>query len=147
VPGAVRLTFFVAAIWQGLVGLAYVLVPGALLLAFAPPGAEGEALRSVGVRLLMLSAAWQLFDSAATTIAEALRAAGDTAYTMWARSVIAWLVFAPGSYVTVRHLGWGDAGAVGWLVLYLGLLSGVLFLRFRNGAWRRVQLTEPAVLA
>lgn len=147
VPGVVRLAFLVAAAWQGLVGLAYLLVPGALLLAFAPPGAEGEALRTVGVRLLMLSAAWQLFDSAATAIAEALRAAGDTSYTMWARSIIAWLVFAPGSYVTVRRLGWGDTSAVAWLVLYLGLLAGVLYLRFRSGAWRRVQLTEPVAIA
>ena len=34
-------------------------------------------------------------------------------------------------------------GAVGWLVFYLALLAGVLYLRFRSGAWRRIQLTEP----
>jgi multidrug resistance protein, MATE family len=143
VPGVVRLTFLTAGTWQGAVGLAYLLMPGLLFAAFAPAGAEGEALRTAGVRMLMFSAAWQLFDAAANTLAEALRAAGDTAFTLWARVAIAWAIFVPGAYVTVRHLGWGDAGAVFWLVLYIALLAAVLLARFRSGAWRRFQLTEP----
>ena len=53
------------------------------------------------------------------------------------RTVLAWLFFAPASYVTVAHLGWGDGGAVFWLVAYLALLAVVLALRFQSGAWRR----------
>jgi Na+-driven multidrug efflux pump len=56
--------------------------------------------------------------------------------------VLAWAIFTPGAYVTVRYFGWGDGGAVFWLVLYLALLAGVLWLRFRGGAWRRIQLTD-----
>jgi multidrug resistance protein, MATE family len=143
VPVIVRRTFLTAAAWQGLVGLAYLLVPGVLFEPFAPAGEEGAELRAVGAHLLMLSAAWQLFDSAAATLGEALRAAGDTAFALWARTVLAWCVFAPGAYATVRWLGWGDAGAVFWLVAYLGLLAAVLTARFRSGAWRRFRLTEP----
>jgi MATE family multidrug resistance protein len=143
VPAIWRMTFRVTALWQGLVGAAYVAVPGVLLLAFSPRGVEGEVFRAVGQRMLMLSAAWQLFDAAATTLAEALRAAGDTAFPMWARVILAWAVFVPGSAFTVRHLGWGDLGAVACLVTYLALLALVLHLRFRSGAWRRVRLTDP----
>jgi len=146
VPRLLRLTFSAAATWQGIVGIAYLVIPGVLVAAFAPPGAEGDAVRTVGVRILMLSAAWQLFDSAATTLAEGLRAAGDTAFTMWARIVIAWGIFAPGAYITVNVLGGGDITAVLWLVAYLGLLAGTLFFRFRQGVWRNIQLTEPAPL-
>ena len=142
VPAIVRLTFLTAATWQGIVGLAYLLVPGVLFHPFAPDGAEGEALRTVGARLLRLSAAWQLFDSAATTLAECLRATGDTAFTLWARIALAWLVFAPGAWLTVSHFDGGDAGAVFWLVLYIALLAVTLALRFRSGAWRRFRLTE-----
>jgi multidrug resistance protein, MATE family len=142
VPAVVRLTFLTAATWQGLVGLAYLLVPGILFHPFAPDGAEGETLRLVGARLLRLSAAWQLFDSAATTLAECLRATGDTAFTLWARIALAWLIFAPGAWVTVAVLDGGDAGAVFWLVLYLAMLAATLALRFRSGAWRRFHLTE-----
>ena len=60
--------------------------------------------------------------------------------------VIAWAVFAPGSWFTVPAAG-GHAEqlAVGWMVLYLGLLAGALWLRFRSGAWRRIALLEPGL--
>jgi multidrug resistance protein, MATE family len=142
VPRVVRLTFAAAGTWQGLVGLLYLFLPGLLFAAFARGAADTEALRETGTRMLMLSSAWQLFDAAATTVAEALRAAGDTAYVLWARLIIAWGVFVPGSYFTIRYLRWGDVGAVFWLVLYLGLLAAALFLRFKRGAWRHIQLTD-----
>ena len=142
VPAIVRLTFSAAATWQGLVGLAYLLIPELLFAPFAMAGAEGDALRAVGARMLMLSAAWQLFDAAAVTLGEALRAAGDTAFTFWARTILAWALFAPGAYVSVAVLGWGDLGAVFWLVAHIGLLAGALYVRFRSEAWRRFRLTE-----
>jgi hypothetical protein len=39
-------------------------------------------------------------------------------------------------------LGYGELMAVAWLLLYLGLLALVLFLRFRSGAWRSIELVE-----
>ena len=33
--------------------------------------------------------------------------------------------------------------AVAWLVVYLALLALLLLLRFRTGAWRRLELVEP----
>ena len=147
VPRIVRLTFLTSATWQGLVGISYVAIPGVLLAAFARAGDAGAPLRDAGTPLLMLSAAWLLFDSGATTLAEALRAAGDTAFTLWARLVIAWLIFVPGSYFSVRVWGWSERGAVLWLVLYLGLLAVTLLARFRGGAWRRIDLTNTPPLA
>jgi multidrug resistance protein, MATE family len=146
VPRVVRLTFFTAAAWQGLVSVSYVAVPALLFAPFASDGVTSAELMRVGTRMLMLSAAWQLFDSAAGTLSEALRAAGDTAFTLWARTIIAWLIFVPASYVTVRHYGGGEVGAMVWVVAYLGLLAGVLFLRFRSGVWRRLELVEPTLV-
>jgi MATE family multidrug resistance protein len=145
VPRLVRLTFLSAATWQGVVGLAYALFPGFIFSAFARGASDSDALRAAGARMLILSAAWQLFDAAVTTFAETLRAAGDTAYTLWARTFIAWGVFTPGAFLTVRYLEGGDTAAVLWLVFYLALLAGVLYHRFRSGAWRRFDLTEPVV--
>jgi MATE family multidrug resistance protein len=143
VPRLVRLTFAAAGAWQGAVGLAYLLVPGLLFLPFARDPASAEGLLSAGTRLLALSAAWQLFDAAVASLAESLRAAGDTAFTLWARVVVAWVLFVPGSWITVRVLGGGDVAAVSWLVVYLAALALVLALRFRSGAWRRIDLVEP----
>jgi MATE family multidrug resistance protein len=143
VPGIVALTFTVAAVWQCLVALTYLAAPDLVLSAFARDPASAEDLLAAGRRMLILSAAWQLFDAGASVLAEALRAAGDTAFTMWARVAISWAIWAPGSYVSVRLLGGGDEVAVVWLVFYLFALALVLFLRFRSGAWRRIELVEP----
>lgn len=144
VPRLVRLTFVVTGAWQVGVGLAYLAAPGLIFAPFARDPASAGALLAAGTRMLALSAAWQLFDATVATLAEALRAAGDTAFTMWARLAVAWLLFVPGSWITVRHMGGGDLWAVGWIVAYLAVLAGVLWRRFRGGAWRRLELVEPA---
>jgi MATE family multidrug resistance protein len=94
--------------------------------------------------MLYVSALWQLADAGATVLTEALRAAGDTAYPMWVRVVLAWALFAPGSYVAVRVLGGAEGVAVACFVAYIFALALVLLLRFRVGAWRRIVLVEPA---
>jgi multidrug resistance protein, MATE family len=143
VPRLVRIGFAVAGAWQGLVAVVYLAVPRLLFAPFAPGTAEASPLLDVGARMLAFSAAWQLFDAAVTVLAESLRAAGDTAFVLWARLGAGWLVFVPGSWITVRMFGGGDIAAVAWLVVYLGLLSLVLVLRMRGGAWRRLELVEP----
>ena len=50
------------------------------------------------------------------------------------------LVFVPGSYFTVRTFHGGDVGAMLWLVGYLAVLALILWLRFQNGAWKKLQL-------
>lgn len=147
VPRVVRLTFLTASGWQGLVGIAYVVAPELLFAPFAREPSSREALVAIGARMLALSAAWQLFDAAAGTLSEALRAAGDTAVPLWARLAVAWLFFAPGSWISVRVLGGDDRVAIAWVVAYLGVLAGVLWLRFRSGAWRRIALVEPDLAA
>ena len=143
VPRTVWLTFLVAGGWQGVVAVVYLTMPELLMQPFTERGGDG-ALLTIGRRMLMFSAAWLLFDAAVGVLAEALRAAGDTAFTLWARLAIAWLIFVPGSYVTVRLLGMGDVTAVLWVVLYLALLAAVLAVRFWAGTWRRIELVGEA---
>ena len=146
VPDLVRLSFRVAAVWQALVGACYLAAPDLVLAPFARDPASADALVEAGRRMLVLSVGWQLFDAAATVLAESLRAAGDTLFILWARLAIAWLVFAPGSWISVRILGGGDVAAVAWLLAYLALLALALWARFRSGAWRRIVLVEPSAL-
>ena len=146
VAGILKLTFTVTALWMGMVGLVYVFLPATLLQPFMPAGDGGQTFLRIGVQMLMFSALWQLFDAGGITVSEALRATGDTAYAMWARGVLAWLVFLPGSWITVRYFGGAERSAVTWLLIYLGLLAVVLFLRFRSGAWRKIELVGDASL-
>jgi MATE family multidrug resistance protein len=145
VPGILKLTFLTSAAWMAILTILYFALPQALLGPFAPETANKAEFLAVGVKILLLSAWWQIMDAAGITIGEALRAAGDTAFAMWSRGILAWVVFVPGSWYTVHRCGGGEVAATGWLLLYLGLLSIVLFLRFRSGAWRRIKLVEGSV--
>jgi MATE family multidrug resistance protein len=140
VPAIARLTLGTAAAWQGFVGLLYLVAPTLVMSVFVDPNIDGAAFLAAGSRMLMLSAAWQLFDAAVNTIAEALRAAGDTTFCLWARVLVAWLLFVPGSLLSVKVWGGGDVAAVLWFVGYIAVLALVLALRFRSGAWRKLDL-------
>jgi MATE family multidrug resistance protein len=144
VPVAVRRAFALAAGWQGSVGLAYLLFPALVFSPFLRGRADAAELAEVGARMLALSAAWQLFDAAATTLAEALRAAGDTAWPLLARLALAWGLFVPGAWLSVHALGGGDVAAMAWLSAYLGGLAAALAWRFRSGAWRAIVLVPDA---
>jgi DMSO/TMAO reductase YedYZ heme-binding membrane subunit len=47
----------------------------------------------------------------------------------------------------VRKWGWSERGAVSWMVVYLALLAVVMLVRFRRGAWRRIDLTHTEPIA
>jgi MATE family, multidrug efflux pump len=139
---AVRLTLMATATWMVGVGLLYLIAPATILGWFAPPDHRAELI-ATGATMLIISAGWQIFDAAAMTFTEALRAAGDTAWSAGARLVLAWCGFAPAGFITVRALGGGVISAMACLVVYLALLAMTLAWRFRTGAWRRIQLIEP----
>lgn len=141
VPRAVALTAAATLLWQGATGVVYLSWPTWLISHFAT-GQGGSQMMEIGIRMLMVSSAWQLVDAVATTLAESLRAAGDTTFPMIARLVIAWVVFVPGATICVRYFHWGDAAATSWIVAYLALLAAALLWRFRTGAWRSIQLLE-----
>jgi MATE family multidrug resistance protein len=142
VPRIVRLTALTAMGWQFGVGLFYVAVPVLLMSWFAPPEHAADSdLLVIGATLLTLSAVWQLFDAAAIVIGEALRAAGDTAWCLYARIFLAWAVFTPVSLLVVRGFDGGHVGAILCVAGYIALLAIALFWRFRTGRWREIDLT------
>lgn len=147
VPGIVRKTLMLSIGWQGTVSLAYLFIPAILLEPFANEHAKAAGYIIVGARMLRLSTAWQVFDALGMTVSEALRAAGDTQFAMWTRLLLAWFVFIPGAWVTVKIWNMGDLVAVGWVVFYIAALGIAVSIRFVRGSWRRIELVhEPAPL-
>jgi len=141
VPRLVRRTLAVCCVWMGVVGVGYFVVPRWLLVPFASgSAAEQAAFVAVAVPLLRVAVGWQLFDATAMAFGEALRAAGDTAWPMRVRIVLSWVGFVPITLWTA-HRGAGPALTLGWVVVYMGILAGLLFWRFRSGAWRTMDLT------
>jgi multidrug resistance protein, MATE family len=142
VPATVWLTVKVCALWMGLVGLAYVVAPHFFLSAFVGDATEhAELFYQVGTRMLLISCAWQLSDAVGMVLSEALRAAGDTVFCFWARSIIAWAIFVPGVYLSAKA-GGREGIAMTWLCVYLLLLAVVLVWRFRTNRWRSIEMTQ-----
>jgi multidrug resistance protein, MATE family len=142
----VKLTLGVCAGWMCMIGFAYLIAPRPLLQLFNSDGSS-PIFVTVGVTMLLISAAWQLFDAIGITLSETLRAAGDTAWTAAARLGLAWGVFIPAAYLVVKVWSGGPVGAMLCLVGYLALLAALFAYRFRSGAWRTIQLIEPKLVA
>jgi MATE family multidrug resistance protein len=144
----VRLTMIVNGIWMGAVGLTYATTPRLLMGLFRPSDLPAELFVETGATMLFFGAFWQVFDAATMTFSEALRAAGDTAWPMAARLILAWLVFTPVSWAAVFLWG-GDVQTVMlFLVGYVGVLAVLVAARFASGKWKQIDLvgSEPAVL-
>ncbi len=141
----VKTTLALAMLWMGAIALIEIAVPREVLGLFDEPGRSGHHV-DIGAGMLVISAAWQLFDAVNMTLGETLRAAGDTTWTAGARVVVAWFVFMPVSYAVVKWFDGGPLGAMLCLVGYIALLSAALGLRFRTGAWRRIELIEPRLV-
>lgn len=132
-------TTLVTGAWMGLVGLCYLSLPDAILGLFARAD-DSAGLVEVGAFMLAMSALWQLFDAAGITVSEALRAAGDTTWCMWARIVLAWLVFTPASWAAVLIFDGGVTTVMVSLIAYLALLAVAFVSRFLSGKWARIDL-------
>jgi MATE family multidrug resistance protein len=140
----VKATLLCTMTWMGAIAVLYVVFPDRVLALF--DSEHAGQLVAIGSTMLAISAAWQLTDAINMTLAEALRAAGDTLWPAATRLVLAWLVFVPSAYLIVTRWGQGPVGAMLCLVGYLGLLSISLAWRFRSGAWKQIQLIEPALV-
>jgi len=72
-------------------------------------------------------------------------AAGDTRWAMWATGITSTLILVGGGYAMVMFVP--ELGIVGPLAGVAGhaiVLAGALTVRFRSGAWRKIDLLKRA---
>jgi len=136
----VRMTALTAAAWMSFVSAWYLVSPQAIVGLFQPRDASSGSLVRIGASMLALSVGWQLFDAAAGTLSETLRAAGDTVFCMVARVVLAWFLFVPAA-IGLSHLGGTATTMMLCLTAYIVLLAATFGMRFASGRWRRIDLT------
>jgi multidrug resistance protein, MATE family len=97
-------------------GLVFVAVPAQIARLFSPD----PAVVRTGAMLLLVAAAFQLFDGLQTVATGALRGTGDTRTPMFAHLVAYWFIGLPVGYFLCFNLGWGAVGV--WLGLCVGLI-------------------------
>ncbi len=135
-----------------LLGVGFVAVLSALALVFARPLLslfESDALaadagrmaefHSLGFTLMVLMAAWQVFDAADVILSGALKGAGDTKFVMvWMliTSFALWLpmVFAVRSLHNTMPALWST------MVVYVVVICAGSFVRWHFGRWRRIRV-------
>ena len=102
--------------FMGCAGVAFVFAPSLIARAFSPD----PVVIQVGARLLLIAAAFQLFDGLQVVTTGALRGAGDTKTPMIANAVAYWLIGIPLGYFLCFHMRWGAVGI--WIGLCVGLM-------------------------
>jgi MATE family multidrug resistance protein len=119
-----------------LLAVAFIAYPELLVELFT----KDPEVVALGIPLLSIGAFYQLFDAFSVLSDGALRGAGDTRWPFIARCLASWLIFLPCAWLLAFRLDMGLIGA--WIggVFSSATLGLVLFLRFRSGAWRRIEI-------
>ena len=110
-----------------LAGLVLLLAPRLIVRMFTPD----VGVMKLGVTLLAVAAAFQLFDGVQTVSTGALRGAGDTRTPMFTHLAAYWGVGLPLGYFLCFRRGWGAAG------LWIGLCVALMLIGLTLGlAWK-----------
>jgi MATE family multidrug resistance protein len=145
-------TIRLSVAYMGVVGvLIAVSGPWVIPLFVSDSDPNFAATVALATSLVWIAAIYQAFDALHLGSSFCLRGAGDTRFAAVALLVLSWGLFVPLAHTLTfaPGQGWIDGlpqyglGATGgWIAItaYISLLGIVLLLRWRSGAWRRIQL-------
>lgn len=143
-----------ASTWKGFVfgggimlacGFVYVFFPQVLLIPYELYAEDKDfaGTKEVVILLLRFVALYSFFDAMAIIFGSAVRAAGDTVFSMIATCACAWGLLVIPTYLTwsfyQRSLFWSWV----WCSVYVIVLGFVFLTRFLSGRWMSMSILEP----
>lgn len=102
------------------------------------------AVLAIGAKLMLIAAAFQLFDGVATVKSGALNGAGDTRFVMLVGIASSWLLLVPLGWVLCIGAEMGAPGAWIALTLHIVFVAAVSARRWRGAAPEAVARRELA---
>ncbi|MDD5654281.1 MAG: MATE family efflux transporter [Candidatus Omnitrophica bacterium] len=120
--------------------------PGRLVDVFRPAVASAVFASAVPTAVFMvrLASVYVLVEVMLCVFIGALRGAGDTFWAMRTSVILHWLmVIVLALILRVLRL----APEIGWaaMVFFFLVFSAVVFMRYREGEWRKIRIVEPVV--
>jgi len=117
-------------------------------VAGQPPPADFAQVRSVVILLLRFVAIYSFFDAMAIIFGSAIRAAGDTVFSMLVTFACAWGLLVLPTYLTWTYFGKGHESELLfwswiWCSTYVTALGFIYYARFRGSRWKTMSVIEP----
>ena len=138
--------------FMGTLGVLLALAGPWLLPTFVNAGDPDTAqVVRIGVVLLWIAAGYQVFDGLNLGSGFSLRGAGDVRVPALLFFALSWGVFVPLAHALsfepgegwvdfLPQFGYGAVGGWAALLIYIVLLGGALFVRWRSNAWQRIKV-------
>ncbi len=128
-------------IYSSFILLLFVLLPQQLVGLFQPATPEPvfTAAAPLAVSMLRLAAMYVLADAVVVVFSGTLRGAGDTFWAMCVSVGMHWLL-VPVLVLLLKVLNLSPLTAWLALILFFLTFSGIFYLRFRSGKWKRLQV-------
>ncbi len=137
-----------AAVYSLFFAVTFIGLPNVYLSLFqaGSSGNEMTPVLALGTILLRIVAFYTLFDNIFIVLSGALTGAGDTRFSMWMQIGISWLIFVPAIYIIIEYAQLGFVVPWYCLLVYVALLAGIFFLRFRTGQWKKIKMIDRSSL-
>ena len=110
-----------------------------ILSLFVSPEADVSTFYSLGFRLFVLMAAWQVFDALDVIVSGALKGAGDTHFVMWWMVVVAFGIWLP---IVWAVAAWHNTMTALWttMVVYVVVICIGTLIRWFRGRWKAIKI-------
>ena len=134
----------IAVGYMALMTILYTAVPKIFLLPFGmnATGTEFREANLMAEKLLRIVAIYCISDAFYLIFTHALKGAGDTRFVMWTSLGLSWGTMVIPAYLSLTFFQPSIFLLWSFICLYLILAGIIFYLRFKNGAWKKMRVIE-----